>query len=163
MLFHFFTSLIDQYSFFNVFKYLTFRTGLSVISSLIVVFQAQSWPSLIKAYLSISFPNISIIPVRLSNPNSNKFLGSSIKSPFWTTSNYVGCYTAFPDISQNWWVWQFLKKLFGTRSLSTRAIRHRRRKNPVEPSPGRSPANPREAALEADLISASRSLLGRLC
>ena len=38
MLFHFFTSLIDQYSFFNVFKYLTFRTGLSVISSLIVVF-----------------------------------------------------------------------------------------------------------------------------
>ena len=38
MLFHFFTSLIDQYSFFIVFKYLTFRTGLSVISSLIVVF-----------------------------------------------------------------------------------------------------------------------------
>ena len=38
MLFHFFTSLIDQYSFFNVFKYLTFRTGLSVITSLIVVF-----------------------------------------------------------------------------------------------------------------------------
>ena len=38
MLFHFFTSLIDQYFFFNVFKYLTFRTGLSVITSLIVVF-----------------------------------------------------------------------------------------------------------------------------
>ena len=38
MLFHFFTSLIDQYSFFNVFRYLTFRTGLSVITSLIVVF-----------------------------------------------------------------------------------------------------------------------------
>ena len=38
MLFHFFTSLIDQYSFLNVFKYLTFRTGLSVITSLIVVF-----------------------------------------------------------------------------------------------------------------------------
>ena len=38
MLFHFFTSLIDQYSFFNVFKYLTFRTGLSVITSLIIVF-----------------------------------------------------------------------------------------------------------------------------
>ena len=30
MLFHFFTSLIEQYSFFNVFKYLTFRTGLSI-------------------------------------------------------------------------------------------------------------------------------------
>ena len=35
MLFHFFTSLIEQYSFFNVFKYLTFRTGLSVITSLL--------------------------------------------------------------------------------------------------------------------------------
>ena len=38
MLFHFFTSLIEQYSFLNVFKYLTFRTGLSVVTSLIVVF-----------------------------------------------------------------------------------------------------------------------------
>ena len=38
MLFNLFTSLIDQYSFLNVFKYLTFRTGLSVITSLIVVF-----------------------------------------------------------------------------------------------------------------------------
>jgi phospho-N-acetylmuramoyl-pentapeptide-transferase len=38
MLFSLFTSLIDQYSFLNVFKYLTFRTGLSVITSLIVVF-----------------------------------------------------------------------------------------------------------------------------
>ncbi len=38
MLFHFFTSLIEQYSFLNVFKYLTFRTGLSVMTSLVVVF-----------------------------------------------------------------------------------------------------------------------------
>ena len=38
MLFHFFTSLIDQYSFLNVFKYLTFRTGLAVMTSLIIVF-----------------------------------------------------------------------------------------------------------------------------
>ena len=38
MLFNLLTSLIDQYSFLNVFKYLTFRTGLSVITSLIVVF-----------------------------------------------------------------------------------------------------------------------------
>ena len=38
MLFSFLTSLIDQYSFLNVFKYLTFRTGLSVITSLIIVF-----------------------------------------------------------------------------------------------------------------------------
>ena len=38
MLFHFLHHLVDQYSFFNVFKYLTFRTGLSVMTSLIVVF-----------------------------------------------------------------------------------------------------------------------------
>ena len=38
MLFHFFTSLVDQYSFLNVFKYLTFRTGLAVMTSLVVVF-----------------------------------------------------------------------------------------------------------------------------
>ena len=38
MLFHFFTSLVDQYSFLNVFRYLTFRTGLSVMTSLVVVF-----------------------------------------------------------------------------------------------------------------------------
>jgi phospho-N-acetylmuramoyl-pentapeptide-transferase len=38
MLFNLLTSLIDQYTFLNVFKYLTFRTGLSVVTSLIVVF-----------------------------------------------------------------------------------------------------------------------------
>ena len=38
MLFHFLTSLVDQYSFLNVFKYLTFRTGLSVMTSLLIVF-----------------------------------------------------------------------------------------------------------------------------
>ena len=38
MLFNFLTSLIDQYSFLNVFKYLTFRTGLSVVTSLTIVF-----------------------------------------------------------------------------------------------------------------------------
>ena len=38
MLFSLFTSLVENYSFLNVFKYLTFRTGLSVITSLVVVF-----------------------------------------------------------------------------------------------------------------------------
>ena len=38
MLFNLLTSLIDQYSFLNVFRYLTFRTGLSLVTSLIVVF-----------------------------------------------------------------------------------------------------------------------------
>ena len=38
MLYSFLTSLIENYSFLNVFKYITFRTGLSVITSLTVVF-----------------------------------------------------------------------------------------------------------------------------
>ena len=38
MLFNFLTSLVDQYSFLNVFRYLTFRTGLAVVTSLVVVF-----------------------------------------------------------------------------------------------------------------------------
>ena len=38
MLFSLLTSLVDQYSFLNVFSYLTFRTGLSVVTSLVVVF-----------------------------------------------------------------------------------------------------------------------------
>ena len=38
MLFHLLTSLVEQYSFLNVFKYLTFRTGLAVMTSLVVVF-----------------------------------------------------------------------------------------------------------------------------
>ena len=38
MLYSFLTSLIEQYSFLNVFKYLTFRTGLSVVTSLLIVF-----------------------------------------------------------------------------------------------------------------------------
>ena len=38
MLYNFLLSLVDSFSFLNVFKYLTFRTGLSVITSLIIVF-----------------------------------------------------------------------------------------------------------------------------
>ena len=38
MLFSLLTSLIENYSFLNVFKYLTFRTGLAVITSLTIVF-----------------------------------------------------------------------------------------------------------------------------
>ena len=38
MLYNFLISLVDQFSALNVFRYLTFRTGLSVISSLAIVF-----------------------------------------------------------------------------------------------------------------------------
>ena len=38
MLYSLFSNLVDQFSFLNVFKYLTFRTGLSIITSMVVVF-----------------------------------------------------------------------------------------------------------------------------
>ena len=38
MLYNLLISLIDQFSALNVFRYLTFRTGLSVMSSMIIVF-----------------------------------------------------------------------------------------------------------------------------
>jgi len=38
VLYNYLISLVDQYSALNVFRYLTFRTGLSVMSSLIIVF-----------------------------------------------------------------------------------------------------------------------------
>ena len=38
MLYSFLTSLVDYLSFLNVFKYITFRIGLSVVTSLIIVF-----------------------------------------------------------------------------------------------------------------------------
>ena len=48
MLYEFLVSLIDKFSFLNVFKYLTFRTGLSLMTSLIIVFLIG--PSLIKIF-----------------------------------------------------------------------------------------------------------------
>ena len=38
MLYSFLSSLTESYSFLNVFKYITFRTGLSVVTSFMVVF-----------------------------------------------------------------------------------------------------------------------------
>ena len=38
MLYNLILDFVDQYSFLNVFKYLTFRTGLSVGTSLAIVF-----------------------------------------------------------------------------------------------------------------------------
>ena len=38
MLYNFLISLVDQFSILNVFRYLTFRTGLAVISSMLIVF-----------------------------------------------------------------------------------------------------------------------------
>ena len=38
MLYNFLISLVDQFSGLNVFRYLTFRTGLAVMSSMLIVF-----------------------------------------------------------------------------------------------------------------------------
>ena len=38
MLYNFLISLVDQFSALNVFRYLTFRTGLSLLSSMTIVF-----------------------------------------------------------------------------------------------------------------------------
>ena len=38
MLYNFLISFVDEFSLLNVFRYLTFRTGLSVMSSMLVVF-----------------------------------------------------------------------------------------------------------------------------
>ena len=38
MLYSLISQLVDQYSFLNVFKYLTFRTGLAMFTSMIVVY-----------------------------------------------------------------------------------------------------------------------------
>jgi len=38
VLYNYLISLVDQFSALNVFRYLTFRTGLSVMSSMIIVF-----------------------------------------------------------------------------------------------------------------------------
>ena len=38
MLYSFFASLVDSFSFLNVFKYITFRIGLSIMTSLIIIF-----------------------------------------------------------------------------------------------------------------------------
>ena len=37
MLYNFLLQFVDVFSFLNVFKYITFRTGLSVFTSLIIV------------------------------------------------------------------------------------------------------------------------------
>ena len=38
MLYQFLLNFVDTFSFLNVFKYLTFRTGLSVMTSMLIVF-----------------------------------------------------------------------------------------------------------------------------
>ena len=65
MLYSLFSSLVDSYSFFNVFKYLTVRTGLSMFTSMIVVFFIG--PMIINYFSSKKIHN----PIRTDGPTEH--------------------------------------------------------------------------------------------
>ena len=91
MLFSLLTSLVDQYSFLNVFKYLTFRTGLSVVTSLVVVFIIGG--PLIKLFSEnnlISGPPIiktTTKDVTTDNPVLNVRYLKTFKNEYWSTKD----------------------------------------------------------------------------
>ena len=65
MLYSLFSDLVDSYSFFNVFKYLTVRTGLSMFTSMVVVFFIG--PKIINYFLSKKMHN----PIRSDGPTEH--------------------------------------------------------------------------------------------
>ena len=65
MLYSLFSNLVDNYSFFNVFKYLTVRTGLSMFTSMVVVFFIG--PKIISYFSSKKIHN----PIRSDGPTEH--------------------------------------------------------------------------------------------
>ena len=65
MLYSLFSSLVDSYSFLNVFKYLTVRTGLSMFTSMVVVFFIG--PLIINYFSSKKIHN----PIRTDGPTEH--------------------------------------------------------------------------------------------
>jgi len=65
MLYSLFSNLVDTFSFFNVFKYLTVRTGLSMFTSMIVVFAVGN--PLINYFLTKQIHN----PIRDDGPSEH--------------------------------------------------------------------------------------------
>ncbi len=65
MLYSLFSDLVDSYSFFNVFKYLTVRTGLSMFTSMVVVFFIG--PKIINYFSSKKIHN----PIRSDGPTEH--------------------------------------------------------------------------------------------
>ena len=65
MLYSFLTSLVDTFSFLNVFKYITFRIGLSVVTSLTIIFLIGN--PLIR-YFSKKKPDVLIMECMAVNP-----------------------------------------------------------------------------------------------
>ena len=65
MLYSLFSNLVDNYSFFNVFKYLTVRTGLSIFTSMVIVFFIG--PKIIDYFSSKKIHN----PIRSDGPTEH--------------------------------------------------------------------------------------------
>ena len=65
MLYNFLLNFIDTFTFLNVFKYLTFRTGLAVFTSLIIVLMIG--PSFIRLFSNRKILN----PIREDGPSDH--------------------------------------------------------------------------------------------
>ena len=65
MLYSLFSNLVENYSFLNVFKYLTVRTGLSMFTSMVIVFLVG--PKIIKYFSSKKIHN----PIRSDGPTEH--------------------------------------------------------------------------------------------
>ena len=61
MLYLLFSNLVEQFSFLNVFKYLTVRTGLSMFTAMLVVFLVSPLPLGIFYLEKKLIPNLSTI------------------------------------------------------------------------------------------------------
>ena len=86
MLFSLFSSLVDIFSFFNVFKYLTVRTGLSMFTSMIVVFIVGN--PLINYFSAKQIHN----PIRDDGPSEH--IIKKIGTP--TMGGLMNCWEFFP-------------------------------------------------------------------
>ena len=102
MLFEFLTSLVDQYSFLNVFKYLTFRTGLSLMTSLIIVFIIGG--PLIKFFSKMDITG----PIRQDGPIDH--IVKSLEHQQWVIIIIIGILTStlmWADL-KNIYIWSLI-------------------------------------------------------
>ena len=80
MLYNFLISLVDQFSALNVFRYLTFRTGLAVMSSLLIVFIIGG--PFIRFIHKKEMPPVSSNPISVNSQGPEVSSGDSVKNLF---------------------------------------------------------------------------------
>ena len=111
MLYSFFLTLIDSYSFFNVFKYLTVRTGLSMFTSMIVVFIVGS--PFINYFEKKQIHN----PIRIDGPEEHiiKKIGTPTMGGLLILTGLFSGILLWSDLSNpfNWFL-IFIVASFGT-------------------------------------------------